>query len=233
MVAKLRLCRRSAAGRSCRDACTRRKRPVGATPIDYNRDIRPILSNHCYACHGPDQAKRQAGLRLDQRGDGPGGARIGRPRDRAGQQRREQTDRPRHVDRRRRAHAAARRPASGSSPREIETLRRWIDQGAEWKGHWSYLQGRAAAAAAGQRSGLAAERRSTISSCSGSTSEGLKPSPEADKADADSPRELRPDRPAADDRRGRRLPGRHQRRRLRARRRSAAGFAPLRRADGA
>src|SRR5215470_6445456 len=34
--------------------------------IDYNRDVRQILSNHCYACHGPDERKREAGLRLDQ-----------------------------------------------------------------------------------------------------------------------------------------------------------------------
>src|SRR5215203_6634675 len=34
-------------------------------PIDFNREIRPILSNKCYACHGPDDGKREAGLRLD------------------------------------------------------------------------------------------------------------------------------------------------------------------------
>src|SRR4051812_36468196 len=40
--------------------------PPTADAIDYNRDIRPILAASCYACHGPDQAKREAGLRLDK-----------------------------------------------------------------------------------------------------------------------------------------------------------------------
>jgi len=34
--------------------------------IDFNREVRPILSDHCYACHGPDENKRKAGLRLDR-----------------------------------------------------------------------------------------------------------------------------------------------------------------------
>src|SRR5262245_23124781 len=36
-----------------------------AQTVEFNRDIRPILADHCYACHGPDSGKRKAGLRLD------------------------------------------------------------------------------------------------------------------------------------------------------------------------
>src|SRR6266508_2359442 len=37
-----------------------------ADKVEYNRDIRPILAENCFACHGPDSASRKAGLRLDQ-----------------------------------------------------------------------------------------------------------------------------------------------------------------------
>ena len=42
---------------------------VAAAPLSFNRDIRPILSNNCYQCHGPDSAARKAKLRLDREAD--------------------------------------------------------------------------------------------------------------------------------------------------------------------
>src|SRR5262245_34194688 len=40
---------------------------IAAEPLEYNRDIRPILLENCFACHGPDSASRKADLRLDKR----------------------------------------------------------------------------------------------------------------------------------------------------------------------
>src|SRR5256885_12540940 len=52
----------SLAGTVCSSAQVRSHK----SSIDFNRDIRPILSENCYACHGPDSLKRKAGLRLDK-----------------------------------------------------------------------------------------------------------------------------------------------------------------------
>ena len=112
--------------------------PKAPDPVDYNEDVRPILSDRCYSCHGPDAGQRQAGLRLDTQ-DGAlarlasGGHAV--VRGNPGESRlllRVRSDDP-----------AVRMPPAymGHDPlgrAEIETLRLWIEQGAEWDGHWSF-----------------------------------------------------------------------------------------------
>jgi len=105
--------------------------------IEFNRDIRPILSDNCFQCHGPDKAKRKAELRLDT--EAGAFADLGETRaivpgepERSEVFRRITTmDKQRHM------------PPAKSGPklteRQMQLFRRWIDQGAKWQAHWSLI----------------------------------------------------------------------------------------------
>jgi hypothetical protein len=108
--------------------------------VDFNRDVRPVLAAKCFACHGPDEESRQAELRLDLRDDAirkRDGRRAVCPGDAAGSElvRRIQSE-----------DADTRMPPPESnktlSPKEIETLTRWIDEGAEYEPHWAFVRPR-------------------------------------------------------------------------------------------
>ena len=111
----------------------------GEETVQFNRDIRPILSENCFACHGPDEAKRMTSLRLDTE-DGatmalPGGRRAIDPGSPATSELflRVSTEDP-----------ARRMPpaALGHEPldeRDVKLIRSWIEQGAEWQGHWAFI----------------------------------------------------------------------------------------------
>ena len=105
--------------------------------LEFNRDVRPILSDKCFACHGPDSAKRAAGLRLDQRDAATAerdGARAIVPHDSSKSEvfrRIRSTDPDEQMP-----------PPSSSlklSAAEIDLLKKWIDQGAEYQPHWSFI----------------------------------------------------------------------------------------------
>jgi len=143
-----------------------------AAPVDYGRDIRPILSDRCFQCHGPSENPK-AGLRLDTEdgarrvlSGGVGAAKI---------LTRIAPDNP------------ARRmppPYSDRKPlteKEVATVRAWIEQGAKWQSHWSFTPPvRPVAPAVKQQAWV----RNPIDSfvLARLEKEGLNPSKEADRA---------------------------------------------------
>ncbi len=106
--------------------------------VTFNRDVRPILSDACFACHGPDAKKRKADLRLDTQegafaalGEGRHPFVAGRP---------ERSEVYRRISA---ADASKRMPPARSARRltgrEVALIRRWIEQGAMWQKHWAFL----------------------------------------------------------------------------------------------
>jgi hypothetical protein len=107
-------------------------------PIQFNRDIRPILSEHCFTCHGPDDSKRQSKLRLDleptAKGDLGGHFAVvpGEPASSEMIRRVSSSDIARRMPP---AWSGAAKLKDG----EIDLLTRWIAQGAPWQKHWSFI----------------------------------------------------------------------------------------------
>lgn len=110
---------------------------LGAGPeagaIEYNRDVRPILAENCFACHGPDSASRKADLRLDQReaavkagAVAPGDLDASELIHRIGSDDHEEVMPP---------------PSTKKTLTEAQktTLKRWIEAGAEYQPHWSLI----------------------------------------------------------------------------------------------
>lgn len=107
--------------------------PVRTGKIDFNRDVRPILSDNCFACHGLDAKSRKGDLRLDVRAEAvkseaivPGKA------DASELVKRLLTDEPRKV-------MPPPKTKKKLTPAQIATLRAWIDQGAPYAEHWAFI----------------------------------------------------------------------------------------------
>ena len=104
-------------------------------PVDFQRDVQPILAANCLTCHGRHAEARQAELRLDQRSGATAPRRLGAavvPGD---------PDASRLLSRVRMEQVDDRMPPEGHAPLsdlEIDVLHRWIQQGAPWDDHWAW-----------------------------------------------------------------------------------------------
>jgi mono/diheme cytochrome c family protein len=150
-------------------------------PLDFGRDIFPILSNNCFTCHGPDDENRRAKLRLDTHegalGTGKSGAIAVVPRRSAESELVLRITSP-HED----EVMPPRDAKEKLTAAQIEKLKRWVDEGATWGHHWAYEAPRRpelptlrAAAAASVPHPIDRFVRARLEK------EGIVPSPEADR----------------------------------------------------
>ncbi|MBS0264898.1 MAG: DUF1553 domain-containing protein [Planctomycetes bacterium] len=106
---------------------------LAADKLEYNRTIRPILAENCFACHGPDSAARKADLRLDQR----------EPAIKSGSLVPGDVDGSEIIRRILSTDPAEQMPPPSTkksiTPAQVELLKRWVAEGAEYQAHWSFL----------------------------------------------------------------------------------------------
>lgn len=134
--------------------------------VEYNRDVRPILSDNCFFCHGPDANHREADLRLDLRDAAIEKLAPGKPNESELVARIISQDPDLQMP-----------PPEANkqlTPQQIEVLKRWVEQGAGYQKHWSYEPPVKPAIPAGEQPIDHLVRKRLADA-------GLKPSPEADR----------------------------------------------------
>jgi hypothetical protein len=110
---------------------------ANAEPVRFQRDVRPILAANCFPCHGPDQNQRKAGLRLDDPAMWQATLESGHAAILPGNRTMSPLfQRVSAID------VADRMPpekfGKTLTAEQVETLGRWIDEGAKWEQHWSF-----------------------------------------------------------------------------------------------
>ena len=141
--------------------------------ISYNREIRPLFANSCYTCHGPERAKRKAGLRLDDRNSAVREAIVpGRSAESPLLERISTSD------------ADEQMPPQGSRrprlpPAAVAIIRQWIDEGARYEPHWAYVRPTRSPPPAAQNAAWAINAIDCFIAAA-HAEQGLKPSPDAD-----------------------------------------------------
>jgi mono/diheme cytochrome c family protein len=149
---------------------------VKAGSVDFNREIRSIFSDNCFACHGPDEATRKAKLRLDTK-DGafakPGVIVAGKSAESRLFKRIISKD----------ANSVMPPVASGHklTDKQIDLVKRWIDEGAQWNEHWAFIAPKRPELPAVTNKAWAKNPIDAFI-LARLEKEGLKPSPEADRA---------------------------------------------------
>ncbi len=153
--------------------------PSPSSHVDFGRQIRPILSNACFQCHGPDANERQAELRLDIRDGATQPAESGKPAIVPGK--------PNESSLLKRIHSQKKGmvmppPDSNKSLTDDQKalLKTWIEEGAKYETHWSFSPPSRPQSPVTKTEGWA---RNTIDRfiLAKLESEGLKPAPEADR----------------------------------------------------
>lgn len=150
---------------------------VAGAPVEYNRDVRPILSDKCFACHGPDAANRKTKLRLDTETGARIDLRGGRKALVPGSPEASEIYRRITTDNKALRMPPAHSGQTGLTVEETLIIQNWIRDGARWQSHWSFLPPK--------KSALPADFTAThpVDSfiLSRLAREGLRPSPEVDK----------------------------------------------------
>jgi len=158
-----------------------RREAAPPAKVDYNRDVRPILAENCFACHGADPAKRQAGLRLDtaegareRLKSGHAALLPGKPG---------ASELIRRVEAKNGLMMPPAATGKSLTPKQVATLKAWVAQGGEYAAHWAYQPLRTPAAPPTPKGLPAGWALNPVDRFIGArlAQEGLRPSPEADR----------------------------------------------------